>query len=1820
MYFSVEKEISMKAQSKLFQYVWSLILRIALLVVMTMPGMQVDTVQAASQEPAPKATNTITLRVIAARDAPNDPAVKQGDNITSKVKYHWLINEDNVGDPTQASAACSAYLPNGSRNPDYPDKCDWPSVRTVPGWAPVYTQGTQADLNESASINISKPGKYLLSLWADGYKIAGQHFSIPMTDPGLVVVQAHPLPLPSATMTIQVFEDKSMTNGQFDVPSEHGLKGFGVVINDTMGQVSNDVYNNPLCTIYQRDTNNNIVFDTNGLPVVDVLGKGCFSDDQGILKVPNLGPMRYDVTVTPPDGTNWTETTTLEGTWSWDTWLNEGSNGLDNEFLIGGEAAPWTFFGFVKPTAALPAASNGGTVKGVVTAALVYTPFTNGLPYQGGLWGGLSGAKLDKPIDKPWIALNDLNNGDTAIYVGRGNSDGSFEIPNVPPGDYNVTYWDDQLFYMLDSVQISVGANQTTDLGVKFLSSWFTEVTGSVFVDDNGNGKRDPSERGIPDMTVVVKDRENTQIDRMTTQAITDHNGNYFIDRLYPLSSWVILEMYNDRYYTTGITYQASNQPKETTIIGSGVDVGVLPIIGQRGRLDWGVKPYAGNENGGIAGTVFYDAMRNEQNAAYSVAEPYSVGIPGLQLNLYATMKDGSGNFIKEADGSYKKGPLLNTYTTETYKRPKDCQARDVNGDPAIEQVLPPSTGGYDCVEGPVTGVQFENGFSEIDGNYAFGSILADPVTGAAIPETAIPAGDYIVEVQVPNDPVFNRPLYEVTKEEDVNVFKGDTYLPQYAPSPCVGPLHTVHVDPAVNPEFAGVGGSVYEGKQMPLCNAKLVTVTNGKSIAPGFFYWTPVPIPGRWKGYIIDDLNLETNPKKLFFGEKAGIANSPIGIYDFSNQLMETIQSDPNGVFEVLLPSSSTYNCPLPQGLCPSVYYIIGNDPGTPDHPNANYSPLYRTIGASFEVYPGRFEPADLAPTTQGVSIQAPGSQQNPEAAKCELPATVPQLFLVDKPYVNGQGTITITGLGFGATQGRGNVTLGDQVLPVVSWSDRVVVVNVPAGFTAGAHQLLVQNDASFLPVNADRNLKMVNGITIHVLGAGYNPPVFEVGPGKTYSTVQAGINAASPVQGLVVVYPGQKTAFTNPRGLYIENVVINKPIKLQGVGPGGVYADNTGVDGSVIDGRAVLGDNPAAQAWRTLVNGMTWSGEQTIQEGQTIYVLAKDGDFTDAFKAQIDGFGLQGGDQLGFPANLNQIFGTKNNTPANVVTQGGAVFVNGYARYLQLTNNVIRANGGAYGTLRFGWANIKDSAAMLANPGKDISVKNHNENVVIAHNRVLANGGTNLAGGLALFAGADNYEVAYNDFCANFSAEYGGGMTHYGYSPNGKIHHNRFYFNRSYDEGGGVMISAELPEKPADLPEGAGPVNVYDNLFQGNLSNDDGGGLRFLMAGNFEFNVYNNTFVNNVSTHEGGGISLNDAPNTRIFNNTIMKNITTATALTSNGLPAPAGLSTSLNSYILQATLPPGSSVCSNAQVFNNLFWDNRAGTWDMANVSGIGQTGDPNPINYWDLGSSDTGCGLSPVNSLLQVYKDSVADPTNIVGQDPQVVLPFDIAVGVLPWRGNPRFVGVNIIATELPSGLMGDFHLTLASPAINAGRASLAGVNAPSNDMDGDARPQGGGFDIGSDEMAAVTPAAGGLVNLSPRLSLNIPAGGFDQPVSLSFTNLAQPADAYEANAAGLPAGTAVYFNVTARNVADNQPASFDPNKMMTLSYTYRFWKYDLASVRPLELGFYTPAAGWAFNPTSRVNQTNQVAYAYTNTLGNFLVGSIGKYSFLPLFIQ
>ena len=574
----------------------------------------------------PLAQGILNLNVVSAR---TEPPVVAGDPIT---EYKYLINVDNTGNPGQdRNAGCHPS------DAGYPDSCDWPSIREVPGAAPIYTQGDQSDF---AAGGLTLPdGKYLISVMAEGFKLGGAHFSVPLG--GTLTVQLQPHPLPPATIRIKVFEDISPVNGQFDAPAEAGLAGFTAVINDTVGQISTDVFGNPLCTTYDGAGNPN--GQTNCL----------VSDANGDIAIPNIGPLRYDVLVNSPDGEVWLETTTLEGSWSWDTWLQEGGTGLDNEFVVAGEPFPWTVFGFVRPMNNLAGGSGG--VTGTLVEASVYLPQQGALPYFGDIWNGFQGTKVTGPITDGWVALSDLQNGDSAVYVAPANADGTFSISGVPDGNYLFTWWDYNLLHILDWIQITVSNGQMYDLGSPFLTGWFTKVEGYVFIDQNKNGVKDPGEPGKADYLVVLRDRDNSEIDRQSISAVTGHDGYYVFEKAYPMSSWMVLEAYNDRYYTTGITYQVDNQPEPTTVLGNGVDVGFLPILGQPARLDWGIYPYEAGTNGGIVGSVFYDTTRNELDPQYQAVEPWAAGIPNLNMNLYEPLLCGTpvfGSISGSVDGS----------------------------------------------------------------------------------------------------------------------------------------------------------------------------------------------------------------------------------------------------------------------------------------------------------------------------------------------------------------------------------------------------------------------------------------------------------------------------------------------------------------------------------------------------------------------------------------------------------------------------------------------------------------------------------------------------------------------------------------------------------------------------------------------------------------------------------------------------------------------------------------------------------------------------------------------------------------------------------------------------------------------------------------------------------------------------------------------------------------------------------------------------------------------------------------------------------------
>jgi hypothetical protein len=286
--------------------------------------------------------------------------------------------------------------------------------------------------------------------------------------------------------------------------------------------------------------------------------------------------------------------------------------------------------------------------------------------------------------------------------------------------------------------------------------------------------------------------------------------------------------------------------------------------------------------------------------------------------------------------------------------------------------------------------------------------------------------------------------------------------------------------------------------------------------------------------------------------------------------------------------------------------------------------------------------------------------------------------------------------------------------------------------------------------------------------------------------------------------------------------------------------------------------------------------------------------------------------------------------------------------------------------------------------------------------------------AGAVSFCTGSDYYAFDYNWVCGNLSTGDGGGIGQLGFvyhhndlaHPSEGIRHNTIIFNQSTNptipaNGGGIVIMGTPDVDPlcgattdqdcvpavgtVGPSDGIGPGLVIDaNLIMGNAAEaGSGGGVRLQNLNGtdvitfpttptrwWDLTLTNNVIVNNVAGWDGAGVSLQDALNVNIINNTIMSNDTTASSgvlfntlgapLASSGgptcttncgtasAPQPAGLVAIQNSSVLESNLPativcpaghgPGGTgtggltngACRKAsypELYNDVFFQNRS-----------------------------------------------------------------------------------------------------------------------------------------------------------------------------------------------------------------------------------------------------------------------------------------------------
>ncbi|MBI5576763.1 MAG: hypothetical protein HY896_10435 [Deltaproteobacteria bacterium] len=998
-----------------------------------------------------------TLEVVGVnRNPAGSPAGTPPPPPTSVGRYYWTLQEDATypvrpGDSSTNQLAVSFHK---SYMPVIASGCVDPAA------GPSNPQCKAGSGLESVVLDPAK--RYYVSvlpLEAGSFSNSGTSIA-----PGQasVKVYVNKLPFPMAQVNIFATEDNYPINGFPDVPAENPFPNVAFYLVDTGGRYGisggpmlTDAFGMALGTTYELDANGQLVdSDGDGVPNVVAEGLGfVLSDSNGMASFKYIAPGKYSIVAVPP--APYIQTTTIEGSRVIDAWVKPNEPPYLLEF---GPPTPHIIMSFAKQTPLDPAYAGMQTVTGqIVNDHLGRPPGISSNP----------GAPFKHTT--PWIGLNDSATG-KGIYVARTNEDGTFTVPAIKPGTYQLVVWDDFLDIIINFSTVVVG-NADVNLGKIPVIHWFTRQEHYVYLDENGNGVRDPEETmGMLEQAVNLRWRDGT----MYQSFLTDEMGFASFNEIFPFFNWQVSEVDFLRYKATGVRVTVDDggpiDPLEPWSWGGQVtpqiqaDGGKTRIetgpvlleafqgfVGSTSVFEWGKSPYGTDENGGITGIVHYSVTRAEDDPVYGFGEPWEPGIAGVQVNLYTgnflagTIVDSNGNGTidladidnypfqwtgkgdtaypgytgvpgpedvdRNGNGVFDLGDAVQATWTDSWDEniPTECRG------PSFSFQGNPS----DCFDGLRNWNQVRPGL--FDGGYAFGTaVTGDP--------KSLPSGVYIVEAVPP-------PGYEIVKEEDKNVDFGDNYMPQPAadfippladtgapPPPfnpfvplgapqCVGDRHFV---PEQLSLFPGVP-TAFSGQARKLCDRKYVVLQDGENAAANFFLFTKAPIAGQFTGLTTDDITNDSRASSPNAGEKYSPPWIPISIRDWTGRELSRIYADEFGKFNGLLPSTYTANTPLPSGMTPQMITTCMNDAMMP---NPAYVPggeedefiLDPSFNKSYGQFCYTFQFMPGSTTYLDLPVLPTAAYVGPTQAPldCDLPNQTPTIHAVNVPGAGGGPYVT--------------------------------------------------------------------------------------------------------------------------------------------------------------------------------------------------------------------------------------------------------------------------------------------------------------------------------------------------------------------------------------------------------------------------------------------------------------------------------------------------------------------------------------------------------------------------------------------------------------------------------------------------------------------------------------------------------------------------------------------------------------------------------------------------------------------------------------------
>ena len=266
--------------------------------------------------------------------------------------------------------------------------------------------------------------------------------------------------------------------------------------------------------------------------------------------------------------------------------------------------------------------------------------------------------------------------------------------------------------------------------------------------------------------------------------------------------------------------------------------------------------------------------------------------------------------------------------------------------------------------------------------------------------------------------------------------------------------------------------------------------------------------------------------------------------------------------------------------------------------------------------------------------------------------------------------------------------------------------------------------------------------------------------------------------------------------------------------------------------------------------------------------------------------------------------------------------------------------------------------------------------------------------------------------------------------------ISNNIIIYNTALYYGGGIYVESSS-------------VTITNNTITANIA-PFGGGIACLESASPI--IRNNKFTTNTASYDGSGIYCYHNTTPIIANNTVTTNIANSEGA---GVYCHDSAATIVNNVIVgnNATSNGGGLACLDASpnIVNNI-------------------------ISSCNSGIRNNGTGTPIVRSNC-VYGNTAYAYSGISAGS------GDVAV-------NPMFLNAGV----------GNYHLNLLSPLINAGYNDIAGL--PTTDMDGQARIQAGAIDIGIDEASGL-PAALTTITGAKTANANTWVNLTNAPVSEAF---------------------------------------------------------------------------------------------------------------------